>query len=43
MTSEVILGQENVGKALALGMIIVVSLVMIAYTILQRRASRWLR
>lgn len=43
MTSEVILGQENVGKALALGMIIIVSLVMIAYTILQRRTSKWLR
>ena len=43
MTSEVILGQENVGKALALGMIAIVSLVMIAYTILQRRTSKWLR
>ena len=30
LQSEVVLGQENVGKALALGMIVVVSLVMIA-------------
>jgi putative spermidine/putrescine transport system permease protein len=41
MTSEVILGQENVGKALALGMVIIVSVVMLAYTILQRRTARW--
>ena len=31
LQSEVVLGQENVGKALALGMIVVVSLVMTAY------------
>jgi putative spermidine/putrescine transport system permease protein len=41
MTSEVILGQENVGKALALLMVIIVSLVMLAYTILSRRTARW--
>ncbi len=41
MTSEVILGQENVGKALALGMVIIVSVVMLAYTILSRRTARW--
>ncbi|MEO8228363.1 MAG: ABC transporter permease [Chloroflexota bacterium] len=43
LQSEVVLGQENVGKALALGMIIVVSLVMAAYAFIQRRASRWVR
>ena len=43
MQSEIVLGQENVGKALALGMIIVVSLVMLLYGLLQRRASRWVR
>ena len=43
MTSEVILGQENVGKALALGMILIVSVVMLAYTIIQRRAAKWQR
>jgi putative spermidine/putrescine transport system permease protein len=41
--SEVVLGQENVGKALALGMIVIVSLVMLLYAVIQRRASRWVR
>ena len=41
--SEVVLGQENVGKALAFGMIVVVSLVMAVYALIQRRASRWVR
>jgi putative spermidine/putrescine transport system permease protein len=43
LTSEVILGQANVGKALALGMIVVVAITMTLYAVLQRRASRWLR
>jgi putative spermidine/putrescine transport system permease protein len=43
MKSEVVLGQENVAKALALGMIIVVSLVMALYALIQRRASRWVQ
>ncbi len=43
MQSEVVLGQENVGKALALGMIVVVSLVMLVYAFIQRRASRWVQ
>jgi putative spermidine/putrescine transport system permease protein len=43
MRSEVVLGQENVGKALALGMIVVVSIVMALYALIQRRASRWVR
>jgi putative spermidine/putrescine transport system permease protein len=43
MKSEVVLGQENVGKALALGMIVIVSLVMALYALIQRRASRWVR
>jgi putative spermidine/putrescine transport system permease protein len=43
MQSEVVPGQENVGKALALGMILVVSLVMLLYALIQRRASRWVR
>lgn len=41
MQSEVVLGQENVGKALALGMIVIVSAVMAVYAYVQRRASRW--
>jgi putative spermidine/putrescine transport system permease protein len=43
MSGEVVLGQANVGKALALGMIIVVAVVMALYALLQQRASRWLR
>ena len=43
LQSEVVLGQENMGKALALGMIVIVSLVMAAYALIQQRASRWVR
>jgi putative spermidine/putrescine transport system permease protein len=43
LTSEIVLGQANLGKALAFGMIVVVAATMIAYAILQRRTARWLR
>jgi putative spermidine/putrescine transport system permease protein len=43
LSSEVILGQANVGKALALGMVVVVAIVMTVYAVIQRRASKWLR
>jgi putative spermidine/putrescine transport system permease protein len=43
MTSEVVQGRANIGKALAMGMIIIVVVVMALYALLQRRASRWLR
>ncbi|WP_063774079.1 ABC transporter permease [Streptacidiphilus rugosus] len=43
LTSEVVLGQENVGKALGCTMIVVVTVVMGLYGLLLRRASRWLR
>ncbi len=43
LTSEVVLGRENVGKAIALGMIVIVSLVMTLYALIQRRASRWVK
>ena len=43
LTSEVLLGRENIGKALALGMIVVVAIVMILNTMLQKRSSRWLQ
>lgn len=42
LTSEVILGQANVAKALALGMVLVVTVVMGLYALLQRKTSRWL-
>ncbi len=43
MTSETVLGQENVAKALALGMVIVVAVAMALYSWMQRRSSRWLQ
>jgi putative spermidine/putrescine transport system permease protein len=43
LTSEIVLGQANVGKALAFGMIVIVALTMTLYAMLQRRTSRWLR
>ena len=43
ITSEVLLGQANVGFALALEMIVVVTVVMVAYSLLLRRTSRWMR
>ena len=43
ITSEVLLGQANVGYALALEMIVVVTIVMVAYNVLLRRTSRWMR
>lgn len=42
LSSEVILGQENVGKAMALAMVVVVAIVMAIYALLDRRTSRWL-
>jgi putative spermidine/putrescine transport system permease protein len=42
-TSEVVLGQQNVAKALGLGMVLVVAVVMALYALLQRRTTRWLR
>ena len=33
--------QANVGKSLAVGMVIVSALAMIPYLIIQRRARRW--
>ncbi len=42
LTSEVVLGQANVGKAMALGMVVVVALVMWLYALLQKRTSKWL-
>ncbi len=43
ITSEVLLGQANVGFALALEMIVVVTVVMVGYNLLLRRTARWMR
>ncbi len=42
LSSEVILGQENIGKAMALGMVAIVALVMTIYVVLERRTTKWL-
>ena len=42
LTSEVVLGQQNLGKAMALGMVVVVGVVMALYALLQRRTAKWL-
>ncbi|MCU1437325.1 MAG: transporter permease, partial [Naasia sp.] len=41
LTSETVLGRENLAGALALGMIIVMAAVMTLYALVQRRAARW--
>ncbi|WP_426187702.1 ABC transporter permease [Microbacterium sp. TWP3-1-2b2] len=41
LTSETVLGRENLAGALALGMIVVVGIVMALYSLVQRRAARW--
>lgn len=43
LTSEVLLGQRNLGFALSVEMIVVVAIVMSLYALLLRRTSRWLR
>jgi putative spermidine/putrescine transport system permease protein len=43
LTSEIVLGRANLGKALAFGMVVVVAATMIVYALLQRRTARWLR
>ena len=42
LSSEVILGQENIGKAMALGMVAIVAVIMTLYAVLERRTTRWL-
>ncbi|MDO9398697.1 MAG: ABC transporter permease subunit [Herbiconiux sp.] len=43
LTSETVLGRENLAGALALGMIVVMVIVMALYSALMRRAARWQR
>ena len=43
LTSETLLGRENLAGALALGMIVVMGIVMTGYFALQSRAARWQR
>lgn len=43
LTSEIVLGQANLGKALAFGMILVVAVTTVLYALLQTKSARWLR
>lgn len=43
LSSNVVVGSENLGKALALGMVLLIGLVMVFYTWVQRRTQRWLQ
>jgi putative spermidine/putrescine transport system permease protein len=42
LSSNVVVGSENLGKALALGMVVLIGLVMVFYAWVQRRTQRWL-
>jgi putative spermidine/putrescine transport system permease protein len=43
INGNVIATEANVGKALSLGMVLIIVIVMIVYVMLQRRAAKWLR
>ncbi|WP_371741776.1 ABC transporter permease [Herbiconiux sp. VKM Ac-2851] len=43
LTSETVLGHENLAGSLALGMIVVMVVVMTLYSLLMRRTARWVR
>jgi putative spermidine/putrescine transport system permease protein len=43
LNGNVLAGQTNVGKALALGMVIIIAIVMSLYAVVQRRAAKWLQ
>ena len=43
LTSEVMLGRQNLAFALAFEMVVVVAVVMTLYSLLVRRTSRWLQ
>jgi putative spermidine/putrescine transport system permease protein len=43
LNGNVLAGQENLGYALGLIMVLIIAVVMVLYSLLQRRAARWLR
>jgi putative spermidine/putrescine transport system permease protein len=43
LNGNVIAGQQNVGYALSLGMVVIIAILMTCYVLFQRRASKWLR
>lgn len=42
MNGNVISGEQNVGRALGVGLMVVIIAALVLYTVLQRQASRWL-
>ena len=43
LNGNVVAGQQNVGDALAFGMVVIIAVMMIAYVLFQRRSAKWLR
>jgi putative spermidine/putrescine transport system permease protein len=43
LNGNVLAGQENLGYAMGMIMVVIIVIVMIGYTLIQRRAARWLR
>jgi putative spermidine/putrescine transport system permease protein len=43
LNGNVLAGQENLGYALGLILVIIIAIVMVGYWLLQRKAARWLR
>jgi putative spermidine/putrescine transport system permease protein len=43
LNGNVVAGEGNVGKALSLGMVVIIGVLIILYVMLQRRAAKWLR
>ena len=43
LNGNVLPGEGNVGKALSLGLVMIIAVAMTCYVLVQRRASRWLR
>ncbi len=43
LNGNVLAGQQNLGYAMGLIMVVIIAVVMIGYSFLQRRAARWLR
>jgi putative spermidine/putrescine transport system permease protein len=42
LSSNVTVGSDSIGKALALGMVVLIGVVMAFYAWVQRRTQRWL-
>ena len=43
LNGNVVAGQGNVGKALSLGLVVIIGVLMVLYVMLQRRAAKWLQ